>query len=80
MSRYAYNLQPKGRQKSFYGKKYNGKRYRMWATSFSNLCDALIKYEFLKKNSGYPRGSEVQLRMYDINSQKWKWLGDWEDL
>lgn len=34
-------------------KKYNGKRYRMWATSFSNLCDALIKYEFLKKNSGY---------------------------
>lgn len=75
MSRYAYNLQPKGRQKSFYGK-----RYRMWATSFSNLCDALIKYEFLKKNSGYPRGSEVQLRMYDINSQKWKWLGDWKDL
>jgi hypothetical protein len=52
----------------------------MWATSFSNLCDALIKYEFLKKNSGYPRGSEVQLRMYDINSQKWKWLGDWKDL
>ena len=76
MSRYAYNLKPFGSsQKDFYGK-----RYRMWATSFSNLCDALIKYEFLKKNSGYPRGSEVQLRMYDINSQKWKWLGDWKDL
>lgn len=65
---------------AFFVKKYKGKRYRMWATSFSNLCDALIKYEFLKKNSGYPRGSEVQLRMYDINSQKWKWLGDWKDL
>ena len=22
----------------------------------------------------------VNLRMYDINSQKWKWLGDWEAL
>lgn len=65
---------------AFFVKKYNGKHYRMWAISFSNLCDALIKYEFLKKNSEYPRGSKVQLRMYDINSQKWKWLGDWKAL
>lgn len=47
---------------------------------FSELKGAQIQYEFLKKTSGYPRGSEVQLRMYDINSQKWKWLGDWKDL
>lgn len=64
---------------AFFVKKYNGKRFRQWG-EFSELKDALIKYEFLKKNSGYPRGSEVQLRVYDINSQKWKWLGDWKDL
>lgn len=64
---------------AFFVKKYNGKRFRQWG-EFSELKDALIQYEFLKKNSGYPRGSEVQLRMYDINSQKWKWLGDWKDL
>lgn len=43
--------------------------------------DAQIQYEFLKKHSGYSnRGSQVQLRVYDVNSQKWKWLGDWNDL
>lgn len=66
---------------AFFVRKYGNKRYRMWATSFSNLCNALIKYEFLKKHSGYSnRGSQVQLRVYDVNSQKWKWLGDWKDL
>lgn len=64
---------------AFFVKKYNGKRFRQWV-EFSELKDALIKYEFLKKNSGYPRGSQVQLRVYDVNSQKWKWLGDWKDL
>lgn len=64
---------------AFFVKKYNGKRFRQWG-EFSELKDALIQYEFLKKNSGYPRSSEVQLRVYDINSQKWKWLGDWKDL
>lgn len=24
--------------------------------------------------------TQVQLRIYDISSQKWKWLGDWKDL
>lgn len=64
---------------AFFVKKYNGKRFRQWV-EFSELKDAPIKYEFLKKHSGYPKGSQVQLRVYDINSQKWKWLGDWEDL
>lgn len=64
---------------AFFVKKYNGKRFRQWL-EFSELKDAPIKYEFLKKNSGYPRGSEVQLRVYDVNSQKWEWLGDWKDL
>lgn len=65
---------------AFFVKKYNGKRYRMWTTPFSNLCDALIKYEFLKKNSEYSGGSQVQLRVYDVNSQKWKCLEDWNYL
>lgn len=64
---------------AFFVKKYNGKRFRQWV-EFSELKDAPIKYEFLKKHSGYPKGSQVQLRVYDINSQKWKWLGDWKDL
>lgn len=64
---------------AFFVKKYNGKRFRQWG-EFSELKDALIQYEFLKKHSGYPKGSQVQLRVYDINSQKWKWLGDWKDL
>lgn len=64
---------------AFFVKKYNGKRFRQWG-EFSELKDAPIKYEFLKKHSGYPKGSQVQLRVYDINSQKWKWLGDWKDL
>lgn len=64
---------------AFFVKKYNGKRFRQWL-EFSELKDAPIKYEFLKKHSGYPKGSQVQLRVYDINSQKWKWLGDWKDL
>ena len=64
---------------AFCVKKYNGKRFRQWV-EFSELKDAPIKYEFLKKHSGYPKGSQVQLRVYDINSQKWKWLGDWKDL
>lgn len=64
---------------AFFVKKYNGKRFRQWG-EFSELKGAQIQYELLKKNSGYPRGSEVHLRMHDINSQKWKWLGDWKDL
>lgn len=64
---------------AFFVKKYNGKRFRQWV-EFSELKDAPIKYEFLKKHSGYPKGSKVQLRVYDVNSQKWKWLGDWKDL
>lgn len=64
---------------AFFVKKYNGKRFRQWV-EFSELKDAPIKYEFLKKHSGYPKGSQVQLRVYDVNSQKWKWLGDWKDL
>lgn len=64
---------------AFFVKKYNGKRFRQWL-EFSELKDAPIKYEFLKKHSGYPKGSQVQLRVYDVNSQKWKWLGDWKDL
>lgn len=64
---------------AFFVKKYNGKRFRQWV-EFSELKDAPIKYEFLKKHSGYPKGSQVQLRVYDVNSQKWKWLGDWNDL
>lgn len=47
---------------------------------FSELKGAQIQYELLKKHSGYPKGSQVQLRVYDVNSQKWKWLGDWNDL
>ncbi len=65
---------------AFFVKKYNGKRFRQWG-EFSKLKDAQIEYEFLKKHSGYSnRGSQVQLRVYDVNSQKWKWLGDWNDL
>lgn len=64
---------------AFFVKKYNGKRFRQWG-EFSELKDAQIKYEFLKKHSGYPKGSQVHLRVYDVNSQKWKWLGDWNDL
>lgn len=64
---------------AFFVKKYNGKRFRQWL-EFSELKDAPIKYEFLKKHSKYPKGSQVQLRVYDVNSQKWKWLGDWKDL
>lgn len=64
---------------AFFVKKYNGKRFRQWV-EFSELKDAPIKHEFLKKHSGYPKGSQVQLRVYDINSQKWKRLGDWKDL
>lgn len=44
------------------------------------INDCVKEYEFLKKHSGYPKGSQVQLRVYDVNSQKWKWLGDWNDL
>ena len=65
---------------AFFVKKYNGKRYHRWASAFSELKDAQIKYEFLKKHSGLPKGTEVQLRTYDVNSQKWKWLGDWNNL
>lgn len=64
---------------AFFVRKYGNKRYRMYNGTFSELKCAGLFYELLKKNSGYPRGSEVQLRMYDINSQKWKWLGDWKD-
>lgn len=60
---------------AFFVKKYNGKRYRMWATSFSNLCDALIKYEFLKKNSGYPRGqrSPAEDVRYQLSEMEVAW-------
>lgn len=64
---------------AFFVKKYNGKRFRQWG-KFSELNDAQINYEFLKKHSGYSKGSQVQLKVYDVNSQKWKWLGDWKDL
>ena len=55
------------------------KRYRMYNGTFSGLKCAGLFYEFLKK-AGLPQGTQVQLRIYDINSQKWKWLGDWKDL
>ncbi len=45
----------------------------------SKLKCAGLFYELLKK-AGLPQGTQVQLRIYDINSQKWKWLGDWNDL
>lgn len=32
------------------------------------------------QKAGLPQGTQVQLRIYDINSQKWKWLGDWNGL
>ena len=35
---------------AFFVKKYNGKRFRQWV-EFSELKDAPIKYEFLKKHS-----------------------------
>ncbi len=64
---------------AFFVKKYNGKRFRQWG-EFNELKDALLQYESLKKYSEYPKGSQVQLRVYDVNSQKWKWLEDWNDL
>lgn len=63
---------------AFFVKKYNGKRFRQWG-EFSELKGVQIQYELLKK-AGLPQGTQVQLRVYDINSQKWKWLGDWKDL
>lgn len=65
---------------AFFIRRYNGKRYRLWGTPFSQLNETQIKYEFLKEHCGYPKGSEVQPRMYDVNSQQWKWLGDGEAL
>lgn len=64
---------------AFFVKKYNGKRFCQWG-KFSELKSAQIQYELLKKHSGYPKSSQVQLRVYDVNSQKWKCLGDWNDL
>lgn len=60
-------------------RKYGNKRYRMYNGTFSELKCAGLFYELLKK-AGLPQGTQVQLRIYDINSQKWKWLGDWKDL
>ena len=60
-------------------RKYGNKHYRMYNGTFSELKCAGLFYELLKK-AGLPQGTQAQLRIYDINSQKWKWLGDWKDL
>ena len=57
---------------AFFVRKYGNKRYRMYNGTFRELS---LFYELLKK-AGLPQGTQVQLRIYDINSQKWKWLGD----
>lgn len=64
---------------AFFVRKYGNKRYRMYSGIFSELKRAGSFYELLKK-AGLSQGTQVQLRIYDINSQKWKWLGDWKDL
>ena len=70
---------------AFFVRKYGNKRYRIYNGTFSELKCAGLFYELLKK-TGLPQGTQgtqgtqVQLRIYDINSQKWKWLGDWKDL
>lgn len=42
---------------AFFVRKYGNKRYRMYNGTFSELKCAGLFYEFLKKNSGYPRYS-----------------------
>lgn len=64
---------------AFFVRKYGNKRYRMYNGTFSELKCAGLFYELLKK-AGLPQGTQVQLRIYDISPQKWKWLGDWNDL
>lgn len=64
---------------AFFVRKPGNKRYRMYNGTFSELKCAGLFYELLKK-AGLPQGTQVQLRIYDSNSQKWKWLGDWKDL
>lgn len=62
---------------AFFVRKYGNKRYRMYNGTFSEFKCAGLFYELLKK-AGLPQGTQVQLRFYDINSHKWKGLGDWE--
>ena len=67
---------------AFFVRKYGNQCYRMYNGTFSELKCAGLFYELLKK-AGLPQGTQgtqVQLRIYDINSQKWKGLGDWKDL
>lgn len=58
---------------AFFVKKYNGKRFRQWG-EFSELKDALIQYEFLKKNSGYKgQRSPAEDVRYQLSEMEVAW-------